>query len=119
MTTTTFNFREGTTEPIAITLYDGATPAVLTGYQSISIFLRSLDSAVQSEASTADNGITVTTAASGLIALHPALLTTALLFSKERYVGYIIVVDASLKRSSFPSDGEFVFKMLERYSGDG
>jgi len=117
--TTTFSFREGTTEPITITLYDGATAANITGYSSVSLFLRSLDGVVQSEASTADSGIVVTTAASGIITLDPTKLTTALLFSKELYYGYIIVVDGTSKRSSFPSDGEFVFKMRERYSGDG
>lgn len=117
--TTEFKYREGTTEPIDITLYDGATAANITGYTKVSLFLRSLDSAVQSEASTTDNGITVTSAAAGTIKLHPSLLTTALLYSKEAYLGYIIVEDGSSKRSPFPSDGEFVFKMLERYSGDG
>lgn len=117
--TTTFSYREGTTEPIAMTLMDGTSGAVLTGYTSISIFLRSEDSAVQSEASTADSGITVTTAASGIIALNPALLTTALTFAKRRYSGYVIVVDGNSKRSSFPSNGEFLFNVLERYSGDG
>lgn len=116
---TTFYFREGTTEPVTITLYDGTTAANITGYTSVSIFLKSADGATQSEASTADSGIVVTTAASGIITLHPSLLTTALLFSKEYYTGYIIVVDTSSKRSSFPSDGNFIFRILERYSGDG
>lgn len=117
--TTEFKYREGTTEPIDITLYDGTTAANITGYTSVSLFLKSLDGASQSEASTADSGITVTSASAGTIKLHPSLLTSALLYSKEAYTGYIIVVDGSSKRSSFPSDGEFVFKMLERYSGDG
>lgn len=117
--TTDFDYRQGTTEPIAITLYDGTTAANITGYQSISIFFRSVDGTAESEASTADSGITVTTAASGLIVLHPALLTNALLFSKGHYFGYIVVVDGNGKRSTFPSNGYFKFVMLERFTGDG
>lgn len=117
--TVKYYFREGTTEPITIFLKDGTSAANITGNASVSIFLRSSDGATQSEASTADNGITVTTAASGEIALHPALLTTALLFSKERYYGYIIVVDGTSKRTSFPSNDQLEFIMLERFSGDG
>jgi hypothetical protein len=115
----TYNYREGTTEPITMTLYDGATAADISGYSSVSLFLRSTDNSVQSEATTANGGITVTTAASGVIALNPSLLTTALLYSKQGYYGYVIVVDGTGKRSSFPSNEDFVFRMLERYSGDG
>lgn len=112
-------YRQGTTEPITIYLKDGSTAANITGYSSVSIFLRSADGAVESEASTADSGVTVTTAASGEIALHPALLTAALLFSKERYFGYIVVVDGSSKRTTFPSNDQLEFIMLERFTGDG
>lgn len=114
-----YYFRQGTTEPITMTLKDGTSAANITGYSSVSIFLRSADGAVESEASTADSGITVTTAASGIIALNPALLTNALLFSKERYFGYIVVVDGSSKRTTFPSNDQLEFIMLERFSGDG
>lgn len=116
---TTFFYREGTTEPIDITLKDGSSAADITGYTSIGLFLRSGDGSHESEASSTDNGITVTSASAGTIQLHPSLLTSALLYSEKEYRGYIIVVDGSSKRSSFPSDGEFVIKMLERYAGDG
>lgn len=116
---TTYSYREGSTEPISITLKEGDTAANITGYTSISIFFKSEDGAVQSETSTADSGITVTSASTGAIVLHPDKLTTALAYAKRHYHGYIIVVDASSKRSPFPSDGEFTFVMLERFSGDG
>lgn len=114
-----YSYREGSTEPITINLKDGTTAANITGYASVSLFLRSADGLAQSEASTADSGITVTTAASGTIALNPSLLTSALLFSKVSYFGYVIVVDGSSKRTSFPSDDEFEIVMRERFSGDG
>lgn len=111
--------REGTTEPITVTLKDGTSGANITGYTSVSVFLRSADGAVQSEGSTADSSVTVTTAASGIVAVHPGLLSTALAFAKDFFYGYFIVVDGSGKRTPFPSDGEFIIKMLERFSGDG
>lgn len=114
-----YYYREGDTEPITITLMDGANSASITGYSSVSIFLRSSDGSAQSEASTADSGITVTTAASGIITLDPSKLTTPLLYSKGAYVGYVIVVDGTGKRSSFPSNEEFEIRMRERFSGDG
>ena len=114
----TYYYREGTTETITITLYDGASPANISGYSSVSLFLRSGDGSAQSEAVNSNGGITITTAASGIIALNPSLLTTPLLYSKEVYYGYVIVVDGTSKRSSFPSNEEFAIKMLERYSGD-
>lgn len=117
--TTTYYYREGTTEPLTITLYDGATAANITGYSSVSLFLKSADGAAQSEASTADSGIVVTTAASGIITLDPSKLTTALLHSKEVYYGYVIVVDGTSKRTAFPNGKEFTIVVTERYSGDG
>ena len=116
---TVFKYREGSTDPISITLYNGTTPADITGYGSVSFFLRSTDNSVQSEASTTDSGITVTTASAGAIVLHPNLLTSALLFSKVAYLGYVIVVDGTGKRSDFPGGDGFVFKMYERFTGDG
>lgn len=112
--TNTFYYREGTTEPITITLKDGTSAADITGYASVTIFLRSQDGATQTEAA-----LTVTTADSGIVSLDPGDLTTPLVFSDGAYFGYIIVVDGSADRTSFPSNGEFLFSMLERYSGDG
>ena len=117
--TTRFYYREGTTEPITITLYDGADAANITGYASVSLFLRSADGTAQSEASTADGGIVVTTAASGIITLDPTKLTAALTHAKEVYYGYVIVVDGTAKRTAFPSGKEFTIIVTERYSGDG
>jgi hypothetical protein len=119
MSDTTFTYREGTTEPITITLYNNDVAADISGYTKVSIFLRSADGGTQSEAATTDNGVVVTTAASGVITFHPSKLTTALVYSKGAYYGYIIVEDSASKRTSFPSNGNFVFEMLERYSGDG
>lgn len=116
---TVFKYREGTTEPIDITLKDGDSAANITGYTSVALFLRSADGAAESEASTADSGITVTSASAGTIKLHPSLLSAALTYAKRVYYGYIIVVDSSSKRSSFPSNDNFEFRMLERFTGDG
>ena len=113
-----FTYREGTTEPITITLYDNDVAADITDYDSVSIFLRSYDKSEQSEASTEDDGITVTTPASGIITLDPTKLTKALKYSKGAYLGYIIVIDTEGLRTSFPSNGEFIVEMLERFSGD-
>ena len=85
---------------------------------SVSIFLRSADGASQSEAYTGDSGIVVTDATNGVIDLYPSLLSAALTFAKSQYLGYIIVVDGDGARTSFPSNGEFLFNILERYTGD-
>ena len=114
-----FYFREGNTEPVDITLYDGTTAANITGYSSVSIFLRSEDGTAQVEGTTPSSGVTVVSAAAGTIQFVPASATGTLTFAKNLYYGYIIVVDGSSRRTSFPSDGDFVFKMLERYSCDG
>lgn len=117
--TSLFDFREGDTEPKGMTLLDNGVGANITGYTSVSIFLKSSDGLVESEASTANGGITVTTAALGVIALHPALLTVALVFSKQYYFGYVTVVDGNGKRSTFPQGKPFMFRMFQRFPGDG
>lgn len=117
--TATYYYREGDTEPIDITLMDGANSASITGYSSVSVFFRSSDGSAQSEVSTADSGVTVTTPSSGLISLDPTKFTTPLAYSKGAYSGYVIVVDGTGKRSSFPSNEEFEIRMRERFSGDG
>lgn len=118
MTIPTYSFREGDTDPIVVTLYDGQDPANITGYGSVSVYLRSIDGAVQSEATTG-SGVTVTGASTGEISIAPDGLTTPLAYSRESYYGYFVVVDGSGKRASFPSNGEFIISMLERFSGDG
>lgn len=114
--TITYHIREGTTEPIDITLKDGTDAASITGYSSVSLYLRSIDGTAEVEKSTTD-GISVTSAATGAITV--TFGSTDLEYSKLKYNGYIIVVDGTGARSSFPSDGEFVFQMHERFSGDG
>lgn len=116
MSDITFNFREGTTEPVNITIYNGTTAANITGYSAVWIFLRSQDGATQVEKSTSD-GVAVVSASAGTITV--TFGASDLLYSKGAYRGYIIVIDGSSKRSSFPSNGEIVFKMRERFSGDG
>lgn len=117
--TVKYYYREGDTEPIDINLLDGTTAANITGYTKVSLFLRSEDGGVESEAHTTNSGITVTTASTGAIQLHPSLLTTALLFTESRYFGYIGVWDANGKKSSFPNGDEFEFIMKEKFAGDG
>lgn len=114
-----FYFREGNTEPVDITLYDGTSAANITGYTSVAIFLRSEDGSVQVEGVTPSSGVAVVSASAGTIQFVPAAATAALTFSKVSYSGYVLVIDASGRRTTFPSDGEFVFRMLERYTGDG
>jgi hypothetical protein len=113
-----YEYREGDTDPIEITLMDGDSAAVITGYASVSVFLRSQDGQKQSEASTSNSGVVVVTAASGAVKIDPALLSSALLYSKKRYYGYFVVVDGDGNRSSFPNDEEFAIVMKERFSGD-
>jgi len=119
MTNEVFTYREGTTEPVDIVLYNNDVVADITGYTKISIFLRSADGLTQSEAATTDSGITIILANAGQIRLDPTKLTTALTYAKGSYFGYIIVEDSVTKRTSFPSNGNFTIQMLERYSGDG
>ena len=116
--TTSYLYREGDTDPITIYLLEGTLPANITGYTKISIFLRSEDATEESEASTDDDGITVTDEATGVIALHPDLLTEPLLYAKVKYFGYVIVEDGDGNRASFPAD-ELEFIMKERFGGDG
>lgn len=111
-----YQFREGTTEPVNITLMDGTSAANITGYGSVSIFLKAETDGTQVEKTTPTD-VTVVSAAAGTITV--TFGATDLLYSKVQYRGYIIVVDGSGKRTSFPSDGEIVFRMRERFSGDG
>lgn len=113
--TTTFRFRQGTTEPVNITLMDGSSAANITGYTSVALFLRSKDDSLLVEKSTSD-GINVTSASAGTLTV--TFGATDLLYSKDYYTGYILVVDGTGKRTSFPSNGEFIFKMLERFAND-
>lgn len=117
MTTPHKKFRQGTTDPLEITLLDSdGAAANITGYGSITIFLRSADGLVEVEKTTPTD-VTCATPSSGVVSINFG--ASDLLFSKASYNGYVIVVDGSGKRSSFPDDGEFVIDMLERYSGDG
>jgi hypothetical protein len=116
MSNISIDFREGTTEPVNITLMDGSSAANITGYGSVSIFLRSEDGATQVEKTTPTD-VAVVSASGGTITV--TFGASDLLFSKVQYRGYIIVVDGTGKRTSFPSNGEIVFKMRERFSGDG
>lgn len=107
---TVFDIREGTTKPIVISLYDGDSPAVITGYSSVTLYLKAGDG------TTVTKTPTVVTAATG--SLTVSFAATDLLFSKVQYSGYIVVVDGAGKRTPFPSNGEFLFTMHPRYSND-
>lgn len=114
--TTTHHYREGTTDPVNIILYDNGSPADITGYTSVAIFLKSRDETVQVEKATGGSGITVNDAAAGDISVQ--FSESDLLYAKRSYSGYVIVVDGSGYRSSFPEDEEFVFVVRPRYSSD-
>ena len=109
-------YREGTTDPVNIILKSDGSPAVITGYTSVSIFLKSLDGVATVEKATGGSGITVNDDTAGDIDVQFA--EDDLLYSKSRYSGYVIVVDGSGNRASFPEDEEFVFIMRPRYSHD-
>ena len=150
--TINYYVREGTTDAITITLYDGDTAADITGYSEIWLFLRSEDGLSQVEKSTVNTspsasasysesaspsaspsaslsaspspsapavpgGISVTHASTGVISV--SFGENDLLFSRKCYNGYIIVIDGTGKRSSFPNNEEFRFVMRERFTGDG
>lgn len=115
---TSYDLREGTTEPITVTLMDGTTAASITGYASVALYLRSADDAVVVTGTTAGGGVSVTTAASGIVAINPASLSTTLLYSKGYYKGYFVVTDGTGKLSKFPNGAEFEIHMREKYTGD-
>lgn len=109
-------YREGTTDPVNIILYDNGSPAVITGYTSVAIFLISADEAATVEKATGGSGITVNDDTAGDISV--TFGENDLLYAKSFYKGYVIVVDGSGNRSAFPENGEFVFQMRPRYSHD-
>jgi hypothetical protein len=111
-----YQFREGDTDPIDITLYNGTTAAVITGYTSVAIFLRSEDGAAEVEGVTPASGVTVVDAAAGTIRFHPSAATGTMTYAKNRYFGYVLVIDGTGKRATFPT---FMIQMLERFAGDG
>ena len=109
------HYREGTTDPVNITLYSRGSLADITGYTSVAIFLKSADGATVVEKATG-NGITVNDAAAGDISVQ--FDEGDLLYANGGYNGYVLVVDGSGNRASFPEDGEFTFVMHPRYSND-
>lgn len=112
----TKHYREGTTDPVSITLYSNGSAANITGYTSVAIFLKSHDGEVSVEKATGGSGITVSDAAAGEISVQ--FDEDDLLYAKRSYRGYVLVVDGSNNRSSFPENEEFSFLMRPRYSND-
>lgn len=108
-------YREGTTDPVNIILKANGSPADITGYTSVAIFLTSMDGLAAVEKLTG-SGITVNDASAGDIDVQFA--EDDLLYARGRYRGYVIVIDGSGNRASFPEDEEFVFVMRPRYSND-
>lgn len=109
-------FREGTTDPVNIILYDNGSAANIAGYTSVALFLKSADELTTVEKATGGSGITVNNAAAGDIDVQ--FDEGDLLYADGSYSGYIIVVDGSGNRSSFPEAEDFVFVMRPRYSND-
>lgn len=112
----TKHYREGTTDPVSITLYSNGAAAAITGYTSVAIFLKSNDGEALVEKATGGSGITVTDAANGVISVQFA--EDDLLYAKRSYRGYALVIDGSGNRAPFPEGEEFVFVMHPRYSND-
>jgi len=109
--------RQGDTEAINFTLYSNGSAANITGYTSAAMYLVSRqDSSTAVSFTTAGGTFTVGTAASGACSISPS--ATSFLNAKSPYRGYVIVIDGTGKRSSFPEDGEIVFNVLERLSND-
>lgn len=108
--------RQGSTDPVAITLYSRGSPADITGYTSVALFLTSKDGAAVVEKATGGSGITVTDADVGEISVQFA--EGDLLYAKEHYTGYVLVVDGSGNRAAFPENEEFYFVIRPRYSND-
>jgi hypothetical protein len=109
-------YREGTTDPVNIILYSRGSPAPITGYTSVAIFLKSGHGSAVVEKVTSDGGVTVNDAAAGDISVQFA--EDDLLYANASYSGYVLVVDGSGNRASFPENEEFVFIMRPRYSND-
>lgn len=112
----TKHYRQGTTDPVTITLYSRGSPADITGYTSVAFFLTSRDGQALVEKATGGDGITVTDADAGAISVQFA--EADLLYSKISYSGYVLVVDGQGNRAAFPEDEEFLFVMRPRYSND-
>lgn len=115
--TTQFQIREDTTEPINITLKSNGSAADISGYSSVSIFLRSVDNpTVGVEHDTVDGNVVIVSAAAGTITVQ--FDENDLLNSMSPYSGYILVVDGTGNRSTFPEGDEFLFIVGERYTDD-
>lgn len=112
----TKHHREGTTEPVSITLHSNNAAADITGYTSVAIFLKSRDGLALVEKATGGSGITVTDAENGAISVE--FVEDDLLYAKRHYSGYVLVVDGSGNRSSFPENEDFLFMIQPRYSND-
>jgi len=109
-------YRQGTTDPVSITLYSRGSPADITGYASVALFLTSRDGLSLVEKATGGDGITVTDADAGAISVRFG--ESDLLYSKVSYSGYVLVVDGQGNRAAFPEGEEFIFVMRPRYSND-
>jgi hypothetical protein len=109
------HYREGTTDPVNIILYSRGSPADIAGYTSVAIFLTSRDGSAVVEKATG-SGITINDAAAGDISVQFA--EDDLLYANASYSGYVLVVDGSGNRASFPENEEFIFVMRPRYSND-
>lgn len=109
-------YRQGTTDPVAITLYSRGAPADITGYTSVALFLTSHDGLALVEKATGGSGITVTDADAGAISVQ--FDEGDLLYAKAGYRGYVLVVDGQGNRAAFPEGEEFIFVMRPRYTND-
>lgn len=108
--------REGSTDPVNIILHSNGSPADITGFASVAIFLLSANEQVTVEKATGGNGITVNDAAAGDIDVQFG--ESDLLYALGWYTGYVIVIDGSGNRSSFPENEEIKFVIRPRFSND-
>lgn len=114
MSNVNYVIRQGDTEPVNFTLKSNSAAADLTGYSSVTMYLVGSDGTALSFTTGTD--LTVETAASGACSISPGV--TSFLSAKSPYKGYVIVVDGSAKRSSFPENGLIIFNVLSRLSND-
>lgn len=115
MSNVSYTIREGDTEAVNFTLYSAGSGANITGYTSVTMYLVGRDGTELSFGTVAGD-LTVETASGGACSISPA--EDDFLAAKSVYKGYVVVVDGSGKRSSFPEDGWLNFVVLSRVSND-
>jgi hypothetical protein len=103
--------REGATQPIVFTLYDGDSLYDLSGIQSLEIRLVPKTGGSTIAFTTANAELAITDAADGEATFYPAVDTLS--FSDISYHVYFWVTDANGYKISFPSADDFPLRMIQ------